>query len=300
MGNWKCVVAGTALLLGLTACGSENASDNTAASAQTAISAANEPAASSANATEAAATSGAAVKETAVPSAEELLRKSAAASKALTSFAMRSDIEQHFVIEGAEKQEQTVRMAVESAITTEPLEMMQLIAMDSPAGRNEIKQYVTKDGIYMLMGGTWTKVPQASEQSYKAGLDKAAAGPDQQLEQLRSIAKDIRVTADGDRYRLTVHVIGDKLEELAMSAMNQAGGNAEMEAMMSQMTIKSMDIAYEIQRNTYLTTSTEVNMVMEVEADEGNMSLDMTLTSKYDDYNAIGKIEVPAEALTVE
>lgn len=239
-------------------------------------------------------------QEEATPTAEELLQKSAEASQNLKSFAMKADIKQHIVIEGAEKQEQNVDMSLDSEITLEPVEMMQNISMDSPEGKVEMKQYIMEDGIYMQMDGQWMQVPQESEKEIRDSLDMTNASPEQQVEQFKAIAKDFKVTEEGDVYVLTADVSGDNLKELAKTMMNQAGNDPQMEAMMDQMDIKSISIVYGVQKETYLPATTDMDMVMEMAAEADKVTLDMKMKSTYSKHGEISKIEVPKEALNAK
>ena len=239
-------------------------------------------------------------KEDALPTADELLQKSAEASQNLKSFAMKADVKQHIVVEGEEKQEQDVNMSLDSELTLEPVEMMQNVVMDSPEGKVEMKQYITEDGIYMLMDGQWMQVPKESEQEIRDSLDPSSASPEQQVEQFKTLAKDFKVTEDGDTYVLTADVSGDNLKELAKSMMSQAGNDPQMEAMMDQMDIKSIHIIYGVQKESYLPATTDLDMVMAMEAEGQKVSLDMKMKSTYSKHNEISKIEVPKEALNAK
>ncbi|MBU5349463.1 DUF6612 family protein [Paenibacillus lautus] len=291
MKKWTAALLGAILVMSMTACGKDNKAADDAATPpateqgttpSTETPAKEEP------------------KEDALPTADELLQKSAEASQNLKSFAMKADVKQHIVVEGEEKQEQDVNMSLDSELTLEPVEMMQNVVMDSPEGKVEMKQYITEDGIYMLMDGQWMKVPKESEQEIRDGLDMSSASPEQQVEQFKTLAKDFKVTEDGDTYVLTADVSGDNLKELAKSMMSQAGNDPQMEAMMDQMDIKSIHIIYGVQKESYLPATTDLDMVMAMEAEGQKVSLAMKMKSTYSKHNEISKIEVPKEALNAK
>lgn len=291
MKKWTAALLGAILVMSMTACGKDNKAADDAATPpateqgttpSTETPAKEEP------------------KEDALPTADELLEKSAEASQNLKSFAMKADVKQHIVVEGEEKQEQDVNMSLDSELTLEPVEMMQNVVMDSPEGKVEMKQYITEDGIYMLMDGQWMQVPKESEQEIRDGLDMSSASPEQQVEQFKTLAKDFKVTEDGDTYVLTADVSGDNLKELAKSMMSQAGNDPQMEAMMDQMDIKSIHIIYGVQKESYLPATTDLDMVMAMEAEGQKVSLDMKMKSTYSKHNEISKIEVPKEALNAK
>ncbi|WP_036718738.1 DUF6612 family protein [Paenibacillus sp. JCM 10914] len=235
-----------------------------------------------------------------VPTAEELLQRSVEASANLKSFAMNADIKQHIVVEGEQSQEQNVDMVLESEITMDPMEMMQIIEMDTAEGKVEMKQYIMEDGIYVEMDNQWMKIPQEQEQEIRDSMDMANAGPDQQLEQFKSIAQDTTVTEEGDVYILTADVSGDNLKEIAKSMMSQAGNDPQMEAMMEQMDIKSVSLVYGVHKETYLPTTTDLDMVLELEAEGEKVTLEMKMKSTYSKYDEIDQIEVPEEALNAQ
>ncbi|GAA0842788.1 DUF6612 family protein [Paenibacillus glucanolyticus] len=292
MKKWTAVLLGAILMMSIAACGNDSKAGDDAAAPPTTGQETTTPAETPPVAEE--------PQEEAAPTAEELLQKSAEASQNLKSFAMKADIKQHIVIEGAEKQEQNVDMSLDSEITLEPMEMMQNIAMDSPDGKVEMKQYITEDGIYMHMDGQWMQVPAESEKEIRDSLDMANASPEQQLEQFKAIAKDFTVTEEGDVYVLTADVSGDNLKELAKTMMNQAGNDPQMEAMMDQMDIKSISIVYGVQKETYLPATTDMDMVMEMAAEGDKVTLDMKMKSAYSKHDEISKIEVPKEALNAK
>jgi hypothetical protein len=290
--KWTAVLLGAILVMSMTACGKDNKAADDAAT----------PPATEQGTTPSTETPPAKEepKEDALPTADELLQKSAEASQNLKSFAMKADVKQHIVIEGEEKQEQDVNMSLDSELTLEPVEMMQNVVMDSPEGKVEMKQYITEDGIYMLMDGQWMQVPKESEQEIRDSLDMSSASPEQQVEQFKTLAKDFKVTEDGDTYVLTADVSGDNLKELAKSMMSQAGNDPQMEAMMDQMDIKSIHIIYGVQKESYLPVTTDLDMVMAMDAEGQKVSLDMKMKSAYSKHNEISKIEVPKEALNAE
>lgn len=287
MKKWTAVLLGAILIMSLAACGKDDKAAGDATPP---------PTEQGTTTTEETPPAEEAPKEDALPTAEELLQKSAEASQNLKSFAMKGDIKQHIVVEGEQKQEQNVSIELDSQLTLDPVEMMQDFVMDSPDGKVAMKQYITEDGIYMQMDDQWMQVPQESEQEIRDGLDMDSASPEQQVEQFKSIAKDFKVAEEGDIYVLTADVSGDSLKELAKSMMNQAN-DPQMEAMMDQMELKNIHIVYGVQKDTYLPSTTDLDMTMVMDAEGEKVTLDMKMKSSYSKHNEIDKIEVPKEAL---
>lgn len=169
MKKWTAVLLGTILVMGLAACGNDKEAKEepvTPAAGQEATTPETPPAEDAKEEP----------KEEAAPTADELLEKSVEASQSMKSFAMQADIKQNIVVEGTENAEQNIDMVLDSEVTLEPMEMMQNMTMESPEGKVEMKQYITEEGIYMLMDGQWMKIPQESEQEIRSSLDMAAAG----------------------------------------------------------------------------------------------------------------------------
>ncbi|MFC7677956.1 DUF6612 family protein [Paenibacillus sp. GCM10028914] len=238
-------------------------------------------------------------KEETLPTVEELIQKSAEASANMKSFAMESDIKQNIVVgEGENKQEENVDMTMKVETTLDPMEMVQEMEMDIPGqGKQNIKQYITQNGVYSSADGQWFQLPEENVKEIMSAMETTSDGPEKQLEQFKSIAKDTKVSEEGDSYILTADVSGDSLKELAKSYMNQTGGNDQTAAMMELMDIKSMKIIYGVNKETYLPTDSNVDMVMSMEQEGQTISFDMKMKSKYSKHNEIDKIEVPQEAL---
>lgn len=290
MKKWTLALLSVILVMGITACSKENGADGGTTNPPTT----EQP---SGNKEE---TPGETPKEDALPTVDELIQKSAEASQNMKSFAMDSDIKQNIILgEGESKQEQNIDMAMKIETTLDPMEMVQEITMDVPGeGKQNIKQYITQNGVYSSVDGQWFQLPEESVKEIMASMEMTNEGPEKQLEQFKTIAKDTKVTEEGDSYILTADVSGDSLKELAKSYMSQAGGsNDQTAAMMEQMDIKSMKIVYGVKKDTYLPTKSDVDMVMSMDQEGQSISLDMKMKSTYSKHNEIDKIEVPKEAL---
>lgn len=283
MKKWTAVLLGTILLLGITACGNEKDAGGNAANAN--------------NAGQSAKTENAAVNtktDGAVPTVDELIKKSSEASEGLKSFTTEANINQVIKMND---QEQKVDMSMKIDLVREPLAMYQEVKMSmGDQGSQDVKQYITDQGIYSSVGGTWTKLPDETRDQMIASLEQSA-NPTQQLEQFKSIAKDSKVTAEGDDYVLTADLSGEGLKELASSLMNQAGGDAQTAAMLEQMNIKNIKLTYAVNKDTYLPTKSDVDMVMEMAQDGQGISMDMKMDSKISNHNKVAPIQVPQEAL---
>ncbi|MFC3750246.1 DUF6612 family protein [Paenibacillus sp. GCM10012306] len=290
MKKWTTVLLGAILTISLTACGNNEGVKNTAG--------ASDPAAIAGS--NAVTTNGAAKSGT--PTVEELIQKTTEASQNLKSFAMESKIEQNMKItQGDTSQDQKVNMTLTSEIIKEPMQMHQEILMDlAGQGEQKIEQYFTADGIYTQTDGQWMKLPSEMT-AQMTEMIKESGSPEKQLEQFKSIAKDTKISEEGDAYLLTAEVSSDNVKELAKSYLDQVGnGNPQMAAMMDKMDIKSMKILYAVNKKTYLPTKTNVDMVMDLEASGQKISLDMKMTGDLSKHNEIKEIKLPDEAKTAQ
>ncbi|MFD3260787.1 DUF6612 family protein [Paenibacillus lentus] len=281
------VLLGAVLLVGITACGKEKEAPN-----------ANTPAGTNSNASVNEAPS--AQAEGTLPTVDELITKSTEASKELKSFAMDADIEQKMTIkQGDQEMTQDINIAMTMDVQQDPVAMYQEMTMDMGAeGKTEIKQYITNDGIYTLVDGTWVKLPDEQKADLVAQME-AAANPEAQLEQFKSIAKDSTVTEEGDEYILSADLSGDGLKELAKSLMSQASSGSEEEtaAMLEMMTIKNIKISNAVNKETYLPTNSAVHMEMDMDIEGQSVSMIMVMKSTISKQNELEEIKVPQDVI---
>ncbi|WP_246021116.1 DUF6612 family protein [Paenibacillus lentus] len=172
------LLLGAVLLVGITACGKEKEAANASANVNT-------PAPTNANAS---ANEAPPVQaEGGIPTVDELITKSSEASKDLKSFRMDADIEQKLtILQGDQEMKQDINIAMTMDVQQDPIAIHQVMTMDmGEAGKTEIEQYVTNDGIYTLADGTWVKLPNEMMADMVAQME-AAANPEAQLEQFKT------------------------------------------------------------------------------------------------------------------
>ncbi|AIQ56374.1 DUF6612 family protein [Paenibacillus borealis] len=300
MRKWTALFMGVILSAALTACGNNDAAEPAANAAEAPAANAGTNATTAPEASASAAPAG--QSSAGVPALEELLQKTAAAQSELKSFAMNSQIQQNMTVkQGETNQEQAIEMTVNAEYTKDPLEMHQEILMNlAGQGEQKIEQYVTGDGFFSLTNGQWVKMPAAMTDQLTATMQQSAS-PEKQLEQFNQIADQTKITEEGDNYLITAEVSGEEVKNLAKSYLNQSGSvDSQMTAMMEQMNIKSMTIAYTVDKKTYFPTSSDVNMVMDMSSGEQTVSMDMKMKSAISDHNKISEIKVPQEALDAQ
>ncbi|GAA0133179.1 hypothetical protein YSY43_00190 [Paenibacillus sp. YSY-4.3] len=284
MKKFTAVLLGAILLVSITACGKEKEAGNAIAPATNAS--VNEAAPASA--------------EGALPTVDDLITKSAEASKELKSFSMQADIDQKMTIkQGDQVMNQDVYIAMTMDVQQDPIAIYQELTMDmGDAGKTDIKQYITKDGIYSQADGTWVKLPDEMIDTMVAEME-AAANPEAQLEQFKSIANDAKVTEEGNEYILSADLSGDGLKEMAKNLMGQAasGNEEQVAAMMEMMDIKSIKISNAVNKETYLPTRTDVHLEMDMEVEGQSVSLIMIMKTEFSKHNELEDIKVPQDVI---
>ncbi|MBW4082382.1 hypothetical protein HYD27_13430 [Paenibacillus sp. S150] len=91
------------------------------------------------------------------------------------------------------------------------------------------------------------------------------------------------------------------MKELVKSCPEQSSGaDSHMTALMEQMDIKSMKLAYAVDKKTYLPTRTDVDMAVDMTAEGQSNSMDMKMKNTVNPYNEISDIQVPEEVLSAQ
>ncbi|QDH23546.1 DUF6612 family protein [Saccharibacillus brassicae] len=289
MRKWGTAALSVMMMAALAACSTNEEAANTAAPvAETTAPATTEtPAAETAAPAETAA----------VPTAEELLNKAQAASKELKSYNMVADMDQTMTLNGEETASKT---KLNTDMVVEPMSAYQEISTQTGDTTNEVKQYITKDAIYMGMNDEWTKLPEENREQIMAGLENTA-NLDSSFEQFKSVAQDMKVTEEGDDYVLTADLSGDKIKSMA-SEMMGANTDEQTAAALDQMDIEEMKLTYAVNKETSYPTKSIVDMTMSMtgaagEGQEMDMQMHMIMNSTISKHNEIEAIEVPKEVI---
>jgi hypothetical protein len=237
-------------------------------------------------------------QETKIPTLDELIEKTNAATKDMKSFTTEANIDQNLkLVAGEQSQDQQVKTSLKMDIIKDPMMIYQEMKMEmSGQEAQNVKQYITADNIYSQVGDQWVKIPDDQTKQLVEQM-KASMNPEGELEQFKKIAEDTKITEEGDNYVINADVSGDNVKELAKAVMEQNGSDAQTQAMLDQMNITSMKMKYMINKETYLPASTDVNMVMEMEQEGQKISMDMKMTSTFSNHNGVEEIKIPQEAL---
>lgn len=288
MKKWTAALLGAILVLGMTACSSDKDANGGAANNTAGNEAVNQTADAADNAS-----------SKAVPTVDEFMTKVAEASNKIKSFSMELDTTQNIVVTvDGQTQEQKSVIKGTSDYVKEPLAMYQNIEMDmGELGKQNVEQYITKDGVYSKQNDTWMKLPDEMRDQLMQTAEQSA-NPEAQLEQFKSIASDAKITEEGDEYLMSADLSGDGVKDLAKSLMSQSGGqNEQTAALLDQMELKNIKISYSVNKETYLPNKTDIEMAMDMEVEGQKVSLDMKMGSTFSKYDEISSIEVPQEAI---
>ncbi|MDR9744256.1 DUF6612 family protein [Paenibacillus taichungensis] len=283
MKKWTTLIIGALLAVSMTACGSD--ADNSTATPPAGNETSNEG-----NTT--------AEQETKIPTLDELIEKTNAATKDMKSFTTEANIDQNLkMVAGEQSQDQQVKTSLKMDIIKDPMMIYQEMKMEmSGQEAQNVKQYITSDKIYSQVGDQWVKIPDEQTKPLIEQM-QASMNPEGELEQFKKIAEDTKITEEGDNYVINADVSGDNVKELAKAVMEQNGSDAQTQAMLDQMNITSMKMKYMINKETYLPASTDVNMVMDMEQEGQKISMDMKMTSTFSNHNGVKEIKIPQEAL---
>ncbi|MCP1182797.1 DUF6612 family protein [Paenibacillus sp. 1781tsa1] len=283
MKKWTTLFIGALLAVSLAACG--NDTDNTATPPATNNETSNEG-------------NTPAEQETKIPTLDELITKTNAATKEMKSFTTEANIDQNLKLDaGEQSQDQQVKTSLKMDIIKDPMMIYQEMKMEmSGQEAQNVKQYITSDKIYSQVGEQWVAIPEAQTAALIEQM-KASMNPEGELEQFKKIEEDTEVTEEGDNYVINADVSGDNVKELAKAVMEQNGSDAQMQAMLDQMNITSMKMKYMINKETYLPASTDVTMVMEMEQNGQKMTMDMKMNSTFSNHDQVEEIKIPQEAL---
>jgi hypothetical protein len=233
----------------------------------------------------------------AVPTLDELLAKTGEATKALKSFTTEANIDQKIKLDaGEQSQDQQVKTSLKMDIIKDPMMIYQEMEMDMSGQKQNVKQYITSDKIYSQVGDQWVAIPEDQTKALIEQL-KASMNPEKELDQFKKVKEDVKITEEGDNYVLNADVSGDNVKELAKSVMEQNGSDAQMQAMLDQMNIKSMKMKYLINKETSLMEKIDVEMVMEMEQNNQKMTMDMKMDTSFSNHDKVAEIKIPQEAL---
>lgn len=238
--------------------------------------------------------------------AEEVYTKSVEASESITG--LHADIVTDQVM-AMQPEGMVINMKVDSAMdmTTEPLAFHQTaetsIVSEDIDNTNpmSMEMYFTDQGMYMYEEtmATWLKMPDESIDDLKGLADQQTADPSQQLKELAEFQDDFTFEQTADEYILTLDASGEKFKELMDQQLEKTLGQMEIEAQMAleDMTIHSVNYILNIDKETFLTNSMDMQMDMDMNIEGDVMNIKSDVQADYSQYNEIEAITAPAEVV---
>jgi len=202
-----------------------------------------------------------------------------------------------------------MNMDIEAAVTLDPLAMHQtgnmMMEIEGMPIDTEIEMYMTESELYMFesMSQTWMKMDSSMMPAELAGLDQ---GPADQLDMLEPFMDQVEFTEEDDLYVFKFAGEGEEIEEFTQQIMEENLGEdmfaefgEDINQVMEDTTIHSIDFELHIDKETYDTKSVIMDLDLEIAADaEGNtMRLQQEMTAEYTGINTVEKIEVPQEVI---
>lgn len=237
---------------------------------------------------------------------QEVYAKSVEASEDITSVHANSSTDQKMAMQGDGME---VTMAIKSSMdmTIDPVAFHQkaettIVSEDiDNSNPMSMEMYFTDQGMYMYEEtmATWLKMSDESIEDLKALADQQTANPSQQLEELAEFKDDFTFKQTEDEYILTLDASGEKFNELMEQQLEKTLGQMELEAqmMLEDMTIHSVNYVIYVDKESFLTTSMDMKMDMDVNIESEIMNIKSDMQVDYSRFNEIEAITVPAEVL---
>ncbi|CAH1224391.1 hypothetical protein PAECIP111892_05489 [Paenibacillus auburnensis] len=238
-------------------------------------------------------------QKVAMPTAEELIAKITEAGKGLSSFVQESQTWSNINMAQSEKNDlQPTETNSTTEVVLSPLQMHQVSQIKlSGKGEQLIEQYYTDNRLFISIDGYWREMPEDISGNI-GGIVQQSASPRERMEQLKTILPYLKVTEEGDDYVLSARGSGDQMKDFTAYYRVQYSG---VELPDQQITdVKSMSTTYCVNKQTYLPTRTEDEMVTDDRAGGYGMYTETKTKTTIGKYNTLSKIEIPEEVLNVQ
>ncbi|QDI91370.1 hypothetical protein EPH95_09425 [Salicibibacter halophilus] len=234
-------------------------------------------------------------------SAEEVLSQSMEAMDQLNSYSAEMDMNQSINVDG---EEMPMDMTMSMDVVLDPMSFSQTMVTPNPMTEEdmEIEQYMDEDGtIYMLDPEMDEWIMMDGSALGMEDIEDLEMSPQEQLEMLEAYASDLSLEEEEDRYALTIEGSGDELMELTREFATMQQGDPqmqeEMEQVLGQMEINTLDYIMYIDKETFYQDEIEMNMDLEMEHEGQTMEMMQEMQGTFSDFDEIDEIEVPQEAI---
>jgi hypothetical protein len=231
---------------------------------------------------------------------EQVIHKSKEASDKVKSFAMKTEIQQD--IKSTQEEPVKLHSAIDMSVVNEPFVFYQKLTteMEPENEPYETEAYFTVDGMYFFEkeSETWMKFPaEMSDQLLRMSGEKT--NPAEELNRVQEYVDDFSFTQNNSSYLIHFTSSKERFNDFFKEIINEtipnqlAGDNNVLN------TLKFSEVTYEldIDKKTYLPSKLRVSMNIELETEGQSIKLRQEMKSHYSNYNKIGEIKIPQEAI---
>ncbi|AZS13941.1 DUF6612 family protein [Paenibacillus lutimineralis] len=232
-----------------------------------------------------------------VPTVDEIFQRASEAAGALSSYSSTSILRMNMTgtFDG-QSEEQAYEVRTTMDLIREPLQLFQSMRISMDGGTQDLKQYVTEEGVYSHVDGMWIKHSEDTSSELISAMKEALI--DKQLEQYRLFAKDMKVSVQDKAYELHADFSGEILDNFRSALIQQmANGNRDISDMLNKMEIQNVKLSYVVDKNTYLPTKLSMVLSVGMDVDGQGFSMGLMLDSTFSKFGEIKPIHLPQEAI---
>lgn len=232
-----------------------------------------------------------------VPTVDEIFQRASEAAGALSSYSSTSILRMNMTgtFDG-QSEEQAYEVRTTMDLIREPLQLFQSMRISMDGGTQDLKQYVTEEGVYSHVDGLWIKHSEDTSSELISAMKEALI--DKQLEQYRLFAKDMKVSVQDKAYELHADFSGEILDNFRSALIQQmANGNRDISDMLNKMEIQNVKLSYVVDKNTYLPTKLSMVLSVGMDVDGQGFSMGLMLDSTFSKFGEIKPIHLPQEAI---
>lgn len=232
-----------------------------------------------------------------VPTVEEIFQRASEATGVLSSYSSTSILRMNMTgtFDG-QSEEQAYEVRTTMDLIREPLQLFQSMRISMDGGTQDLKQYVTEEGVYSHVDGLWIKHSADTSSELISAMKEALV--DKQLEQYRLFAKDMKVSVQDKAYELHADFSGEILDNFRSALIQQmANGNRDISDMLNKMEIQNVKLSYVVDKNTYLPTKLSIVLSVGMDVDGQGFSMRLMLDSTFSKFGEIKPIHIPQEAI---
>ncbi|MCM3042502.1 hypothetical protein M3201_22870 [Paenibacillus motobuensis] len=232
-----------------------------------------------------------------VPTVEEIFQRASEATGVLSSYSSTSILRMNMTgtFDG-QSEEQAYEVRTTMDLIREPLQLFQSMRISMDGGTQDLKQYVTEEGVYSHVDGLWIKHSEDTSSELISAMKEALV--DKQLEQYRLFAKDMKVSVQDKAYELHADFSGEILDNFRSALIQQmANGNRDISDMLNKMEIQNVKLSYVVDKNTYLPTKLSIVLSVGMDVDGQGFSMRLMLDSTFSKFGEIKPIHIPQEAI---